>query len=81
VQGGFEGVGHVHHGQVRVLFKEALEAFAGHGLVVDVHGVVGGAAAGQALVADEAGVAQAAHVEAVVAVVPLAPLLAGQLAD
>nr|GFC19114.1 hypothetical protein [Tanacetum cinerariifolium] len=81
VESGLQRVGHVHHGQAGVGFEEAREVLAGHGLVVDVHGVVGGAAAGQALVANEAGVAQAAHVEAVVAVVPLAPLLAGQLAD
>ena len=49
--------------------------------MVDVHGVVGSAAAGESLVANEAGVSQAAHVEAMLAVVPLAPLLTSQLAD
>jgi hypothetical protein len=47
----------------------------------DVHRVVGGAAAGRGLPADQARVAQAAHVHAVHAVVPGAPALAGLLAD
>ncbi len=43
--------------------------------------VVGGAAARWRLVADDAGIADAAHVHAILAVIVLAQALAGQLAD
>lgn len=49
--------------------------------VEDVHGVVGGTAAGFGLIPDEAGVADAAYVDAELLMVVFAPAFAGLFAD
>ena len=64
INGRLDAIGHIHHRQHRVLPDEAGVAFAPGRLVVDRHGVVGGASAGQSLGADDARVAQATHVQA-----------------
>src|SRR5450830_2044101 len=79
--GGADGVGHVNHWQRRLGFQEAAIGLVLEGCVEDGDGVIGGAAARRRLVADDAGVADRAHVHAVLGVVVLAQALAGQFAD
>jgi cytochrome c peroxidase len=79
--GGAQRVVHQHHRQRLVFLQEAGVAAVAQRRMEDLDGVVRGAAARGRLPADEARVAQAAHVHAVVGVVPGAPALAGQLAD
>lgn len=81
LQRGANGVGHVHHGQRGIGTQEARVPILAESVVEDVHGVVGSAAAGWGHVADQAGVAQTAHVEPVAAVVIVAEQLAGELGD
>ncbi len=50
-------------------------------LMKDVYGIVGGAAAGLGLVADEAGIAKTSYIDAVFIKIILAPAFAGGLAD
>nr|GEU28576.1 hypothetical protein [Tanacetum cinerariifolium] len=79
--GGADGVGHVDHRQRGVRTEEACVPLAAQGRVEDGNRIIGGAAARGRLEADDAGVADAAHVHAVLDEVILAQALAGQLAD
>ena len=64
VDHGLLGVGHVHHVHEGTFLQGADELLALDGGVVDLDGVVGGAAAGEGLVADEAREADRAGVDA-----------------
>ena len=61
--------------------EEAGVSVTGKGLVEDVDGVVGGAATGFGVVADEAGIADAADVDAVFVKIVFAPEFTRRLAD
>ena len=81
VDGGLDGVGHVDHVEVRVAGQKAAVGAGREGGVVDVHGVVGGAAAGRRDVRDDAGVAHPPRVDTEALVVVVAEKLAGDLCD
>ena len=78
---GPQGIGHVDHVHVNVARDGAGETARPHGLVINLHGVVGRAAAGQRDVGDDAGEAHRTRIDAVFMVIVVAQHLAGILAD
>jgi len=81
IEGGLEGIGHVHHGQARVAPEEAGVGLPIGGRREHVDGIVGDAAARRRFVAQKAGVAKASHIDVVAAVVIPAQQLAAALGD
>jgi len=81
VNHGLLGVGHVHHVHVSAFLEGADEFLAFDGGIVDFDGVVGGAAAGEGLIADEAGETDAAGVDTEAGEIVVGEQLAGHLGD
>ena len=81
VDGGFQRVGHVHHVHEGAFRDGADEFLALHGGIVDLHGVVGGAAAGEGHVGDEARETYRTGVHAEAFEIVVAEQLAGDLGD
>ena len=81
VQGGLDGVGHVHHVELRALLQEAGVLALLDGLVEDLDRVIGGAPARQSHVGDNARITHAAGIDAEPLVIVVAEQLAGHLGD
>src|SRR5207237_454298 len=81
VDGGLDGVGHVHHVEPRARLQGAGVVLVADRLVEDLDRIVGGAAAGRRAVRDDAGEAHAAGVDAEALVVVVAEQLAGYFGD
>ena len=78
---GMQGVGHIHHVHVCAGLDGAGEALAADGVVVDIDGVVGGAAARRSDVGDDAREADAARIDTILVEVPVAEQLGRHLRD
>ena len=74
-------IGHIHHVHVGAFLQRADEFLALDGGIVDFDGIVGGATAGEGLVADEAGETDAAGVDTETGEVVVGEEFAGHLGD
>ena len=78
---GIEGVRHVHHVHVGAFLNEAGIRMIFQGFIIDVNRVVGGSAAGQRDIGNEAGEADTAGVDAILFKVVVTQQLAGYLGN